>query len=145
MNCQQPARLLRPMQNERKLARPIVAKFSLRPEDVMSETARNLDQIVARQNEELAEAMTFGVDAYTSEAYLRAERDKLWCKVWLQFGRVEDLPEVGRYLPYDILDDSIIVVRTGPDASNEFYTACTHTGRKLHYTPPGAQPARGNP
>src|SRR3546814_13127090 len=74
MNCQQPARLLRPMQNERKLARPIVAKFSLRPEDVMSETARNLDQIVARQNEELAEAMTFGVDAYTSEAYLRAER-----------------------------------------------------------------------
>src|SRR3546814_8684607 len=81
MNCQQPARLLRPMQNERKLARPIVAKFSLRPEDVMSETARNLDQIVARQNEELAEAMTFGVDAYTSEAYLRAERDKLWCKV----------------------------------------------------------------
>src|SRR3546814_11790924 len=52
MNCQQPARLPRPMQNERKLARPIVAKFSLRPEDVMSETARNLDQIVARQNEE---------------------------------------------------------------------------------------------
>src|SRR3546814_7964986 len=29
---------------------------------------------------------------------LRAERDKLWCKVWLQVGRVEDLPEVGSYL-----------------------------------------------
>src|SRR3546814_19937414 len=84
---------------------PIVAKFSLRPEDVMSETARNLDQIVARQNEELADAMTFGVDAYTSEAYLRAERDTLWRKVWLQVGRVEDLPEVGSYLTYDILED----------------------------------------
>ncbi|HEY9547327.1 MAG TPA: aromatic ring-hydroxylating dioxygenase subunit alpha [Solimonas sp.] len=109
----------------------------------MSETARNLDQIVARQNEELAEAMTFGVDAYTSEAYLRAERDKLWCKVWLQVGRVEDLPEVGSYLTYDILDDSIIVVRTGPDAYKAFYNVCTHRGRKLIDTPPGAKQAMG--
>src|SRR3546814_20075931 len=87
--------------------------------------------------------MTFGVDAYTSEAYLRAERDKLWCKVWLQVGRVEDLPEVGSYLTYDILDDSIIVVRTGPDAYKAFYNVCTHRGRKLIDTPPGATKAIG--
>src|SRR3546814_20139390 len=85
--------------------------------------------------------MTFGVDAYTSEAYLRAERDKLWCKVWLQVGRVEDLPEVGSYLTYDILDDSIIVVRTGPDSYKAFYNVCTHRGRKLIDTPPAATQA----
>ena len=57
--------------------------------------------------------MTIGVDAYISEDYARAERDKLWRKVWQQVGRVEEIPEVGNYLTYDILDDSIIVVRTG--------------------------------
>ena len=57
--------------------------------------------------------MTIGVEAYISEDYARAERDKLWRKVWQQVGRVEEIPEVGNYLTYDILDDSIIVVRTG--------------------------------
>ena len=64
--------------------------------------------------EELSKPMTIGVEAYICEDYARAERDKLWRKVWQQVGRVEELPEVGSYLTYDILDDSIIVVRTGP-------------------------------
>ena len=37
--------------------------------------------------------MTIGVEAYLSEDYARAEQDKLWRKVWLQAGRVEDMPE----------------------------------------------------
>src|SRR3546814_20472709 len=73
MNCQQHARLLRPMQNERKLARSNVAKFSLRAEDVMSETARNLVQFVARQYGELPEAMTLRVDACPSDANRTSE------------------------------------------------------------------------
>ena len=60
----------------------------------------------------LSTPMTIGVDAYISEEYARAERDRLWRKVWQQVGRVEEFPEVGSYLTYDILDDSIIVVRT---------------------------------
>ena len=59
--------------------------------------------------EELSEPMTIGVDAYISEDYARAERDRLWRKVWQQVGRVEEIPEVGNYLTYDILDDSILV------------------------------------
>ena len=54
------------------------------------------------------------VEAYISEDYARAERDRLWRKVWLQAGRVEDLPEVGSYITYDILDDSVLIVRTAP-------------------------------
>ena len=67
-----------------------------------------------RTYEDLSEPVTIGVEAYISEDYARAERDKLWRKVWQQVGRVEEIPEVGNYLTYDILDDSIIVVRTGP-------------------------------
>ena len=65
--------------------------------------------------EELTEPVTIGVEAYISEEYARAERDKLWRKVWQQAGRVEEIPEVGNYLTYDILDDSILIVRTAPD------------------------------
>ena len=76
----------------------------------MTDLAKDVNPAAA---EELSEPMTIGVEAYTSEDYARAERDKLWRKVWQQVGRVEELPEVGSYLTYDILDDSIIVVRSG--------------------------------
>jgi phenylpropionate dioxygenase-like ring-hydroxylating dioxygenase large terminal subunit len=97
--------------------------------------------------EELAEdfslPVTIGVDAYVSEEYARAERDKLWRKVWQQVGRVDEIPEVGSYLTYDILDDSIIVVRTGPNEFNAHHNVCMHRGRRLVETPDGAKNACG--
>src|SRR3982074_3884312 len=79
--------------------------------------------------------VTIGVEAYTSEDYARAERDKLWRKVWQQVGRVEEIPEVGSYLTYDILDDSIVVVRTAPDKIRAYYNVCSHRGRRVGATP----------
>ena len=93
--------------------------------------------------EELSEPTTIGVDAYISEDYARAERDKLWRKVWQQVGRVEEIPEVGGYLTYDILDDSIIVVRSGPNEFKAHHNVCMHRGRRLVDTPEGAKNACG--
>lgn len=83
------------------------------------------------------------VEAYVSEDYARAERDRLWRKVWQQAGRVEDLPRVGSYLTYDILDDSVIVVRTGPDSFKAHHNVCMHRGRRLVDVPEGAKSACG--
>ena len=93
--------------------------------------------------EDLTEPVTFGAEAYTSEAYAKAERDKLWRKVWQQAGRVEEIPEVGNFLTYDILDDSIIIVRTAPDTIKAYYNVCSHRGRRLIDTPKGAKNATG--
>ena len=93
--------------------------------------------------EELTEPVTIGVEAYISEEYARNERDRLWRKVWQQAGRIEDIPEVGSYLTYDILDDSIIVVRTGPNEFAAHHNVCMHRGRKLVDTPPGAKNGGG--
>src|SRR5271155_4307484 len=93
--------------------------------------------------DELTAPVTIGVDAYISEEYARAERDKLWRKVWQQVGRVEELPEVGSYLTYDILDDSIIVVRTGPAEFRAHHNVCMHRGRRLIDAVDGAKNARG--
>src|ERR1700751_812538 len=88
--------------------------------------------------EELSNPVTMGVEAYVSETYARAEHNKLWRKVWQQVGRVEELPEVGSYLTYDILDDSIIVVRTGDNEFNAHHNVCTDRGPRLIETPDGA-------
>ncbi len=93
--------------------------------------------------EELTEPVTIAAEAYISEEYARQERDKLWRKVWLQGGRVEEIPEVGNYLTYEILDDSIVVVRTAPDKISAYYNVCPHRGRRLVDTPKGARNACG--
>jgi phenylpropionate dioxygenase-like ring-hydroxylating dioxygenase large terminal subunit len=109
----------------------------------MSTTAQIANETLARPAEELSDAVTYGVEAYISEDYARAERDKLWRKVWQQVGRIEEIPEVGSYLTYDILDDSILVVRTAPDKIRAYYNVCSHRGRRLVDTPKGAKGACG--
>ena len=83
------------------------------------------------------------VEAYISPDYARAERDRLWRKTWLQAGRVEDLPEPGCFITYDIMDDSILIVRGEDGTLRAFHNVCTHRGRRLVDTPPGQRNAVG--
>src|SRR5580658_7647786 len=75
---------------------------------VMNKTVELEKETTAQTGEQLPEPLTHGVEAYISEDYARAERDKLWRRVWLQAGRIEDIPEVGNYITYDIHDDSVL-------------------------------------
>src|SRR6266849_6582515 len=109
----------------------------------MSETAERVQEMASATTEALSGPLTIGVEAYLSEEYARAERDKLWAKVWQQVGRVEELPGIGDYLTYEIGDDSLIVVRTAPEEIRAYYNVCSHRGRRLIDTPPGARDARG--
>lgn len=72
-----------------------------------------------------------------SVAYLEAER--LWPYVWQMACREADLPEVGSFVRYDILSDSILVVRTGTGADDivAYYNVCQHRGRELRPEPRG--------
>jgi phenylpropionate dioxygenase-like ring-hydroxylating dioxygenase large terminal subunit len=84
------------------------------------------------------------VEAYISQDYLKLERDRVWRKCWLQAGRVEDLPDPGNYLTYDILDDSVLIVRTATGEIKAWHNVCTHRGRRLVDTPQGQRNAHGN-
>ncbi|MQY18742.1 aromatic ring-hydroxylating oxygenase subunit alpha [Nocardia macrotermitis] len=94
--------------------------------------------------EALSTPMTIGVEAYISPEYARAEGDRLWAKVWQQVCRVEELPRVGDFLTYEIVHDSVIVVRTAEDTIRAYHNVCAHRGRRLVDTPPGAHDARGS-
>ena len=111
--------------------------------DAAIEMQADPDDSTGQIAEDLSEPMTIGVDAYISEDYARAERDKLWRKVWQQVGRVEEIPEVGSYLTYDILDDSIIVVRTGRTSSRPTTTSACTAAAGWSTLPTGAKNACG--
>src|SRR5271163_4172387 len=75
--------------------------------------------------------VVIGVEPYVSEAYARAENDKLWGKVWQVACREEEVPAVGDYVTYNILDESIIVARVAADRIAAYYNVCQHRGRRL--------------
>jgi nitrite reductase/ring-hydroxylating ferredoxin subunit len=93
--------------------------------------------------EDLAEPVTYPVEAFVSPDYARAEADRLWAKVWQVAGRVEEIPEPGDYITYEIGEDSILIVRTATAAIKAYHNVCPHRGRRLIDTPPGENRACG--
>jgi phenylpropionate dioxygenase-like ring-hydroxylating dioxygenase large terminal subunit len=93
---------------------------------------------------DMSEPLTFPAEAYTSREYAEDEADKLWAKVWQHAGRVEDIPEVGDYITYEICHDSILIVRVATDRIKAYHNVCPHRGRRLVRVPKGGNGARGN-
>jgi phenylpropionate dioxygenase-like ring-hydroxylating dioxygenase large terminal subunit len=102
-----------------------------------------VDTLVNVSVDELSEPLTYGVEAFTSREYAQAEADKLWAKVWQMACRVEEIPDVGSYITYEIGDDSILIVRTASDELKAYHNVCPHRGRRLVSTPSGANRACG--
>ena len=73
------------------------------------------------------------LDRYYSREWHEREVDTVWRKTWQMACRVEDIPEVGDTEIYEIVHDSVIVVRTGPaDADiRGFINSCLHRGAIL--------------
>jgi phenylpropionate dioxygenase-like ring-hydroxylating dioxygenase large terminal subunit len=72
------------------------------------------------------------IDFY-DPAFAAAEAEHLWPKVWQIACRLEEIPKPGDYYTYEILTDSIIVVRTGQGANDvkAFHNSCPHRGTQL--------------
>lgn len=75
--------------------------------------------------------VTLSTTPYVSEAYAREEKDRLWLKVWQVACREEEIPEVGDFYTYDILDQSVIIVRLAEDKIAAHHNVCRHRGRRL--------------
>ncbi len=71
------------------------------------------------------------VDRYISRDFHRQEAEKMWPKVWQFVGREEQIPKAGDHLVYDIIDDSIIVMRGDDGVIRGFHNSCLHRGRAL--------------
>lgn len=70
-------------------------------------------------------------DVYFSAEVAELEKKHLWPRVWQVVCRQEELASVGAFVTYDILDESVIVVRTAEDRLQAFHNVCRHRGRRL--------------
>jgi phenylpropionate dioxygenase-like ring-hydroxylating dioxygenase large terminal subunit len=67
---------------------------------------------------------------YYDQAFFELENQRLWPRVWQMACRLEEIPEVGDWVEYKILDKSVIVMRA-KSGVKAFHNACRHRGVKL--------------
>jgi phenylpropionate dioxygenase-like ring-hydroxylating dioxygenase large terminal subunit len=83
------------------------------------------------------ESVLIGVDGtvprarYTSADFAALEFERLWSRVWQVACREEEIAEVGEYCEYLVGDQSVLVVRSGPDTIRAFHNTCLHRGTRL--------------
>lgn len=70
-------------------------------------------------------------EVYTSREFADLEARYLWPRIWQVACREEELPDVGSFVTYEILDESIIVMRTSESEIKAYNNACLHRGRRL--------------
>lgn len=68
---------------------------------------------------------------YTSEAFARLERERMWPNVWQFAARDEDLPEPGDFVVYENAGSSFLVTRQEDGSVRAMHNVCLHRGRKL--------------
>lgn len=70
---------------------------------------------------------------YFSQEEAELEWQHVWMKTWAFAGLMQDLPEVGDYLRYNLGKESFIVVRTSEAANGvkAYYNVCPHRGNRL--------------
>jgi len=71
------------------------------------------------------------VERYWSYDWHRLEVEHVWKKVWQVACRVEEIPEPGDYVVYDIVDDSVIVVRTESGDIIAHTNSCMHRATSI--------------
>ena len=80
------------------------------------------------------------VEPYISREYFELERERIFRKVWLNVGRVEQIPNPGDYFVKDlaVCKTSVLVVRGKDDVIRAFHNMCSHRGNQLVWNPRGS-------
>jgi glycine betaine catabolism A len=68
---------------------------------------------------------------YYSPEFYALETELFWPRVWQMACRLEEIPKPGDFVEYEILDQSIIVVRTDDENVRAYHNACRHRAVKL--------------
>jgi phenylpropionate dioxygenase-like ring-hydroxylating dioxygenase large terminal subunit len=72
-------------------------------------------------------------EVFTSEELFARERERIFKKVWLNVGRVEQIPHPGDFFVKDlaVCNTSVIVVRGKDGTVKAFHNMCSHRGNKI--------------
>ena len=68
---------------------------------------------------------------FSSRDFAALEAERLWPRVWQFACRERALPDAGDWQSFDVLGQSIVVVRQADGALRAFHNACPHQGNRL--------------
>ncbi len=68
---------------------------------------------------------------YYDSHIFEQEKERIFYDAWICAARSEEIPRAGDYLLREIVDESILVVRTGGGEVKAFYNVCRHRGNRL--------------
>ena len=70
-------------------------------------------------------------ERYYDPDFFQLEAEQLWPRVWQMACRLEEIPDPGDYVTYEILDQSVIVLRGDDMEVRAFQNTCRHRGVRL--------------
>jgi phenylpropionate dioxygenase-like ring-hydroxylating dioxygenase large terminal subunit len=70
-------------------------------------------------------------ERYYDREFFELEKQHLWPRAWQMACRLEEIPEPGDYVEYEICDQSILVVRQVDSSIKAFFNACRHRATEL--------------
>ncbi len=70
-------------------------------------------------------------ERYYDPDFYAMEAELVWPRVWQMACRLEEIPEVGDFAEYEILDQSVVVVRTEDLGVRAFQNVCRHRGVRV--------------
>lgn len=70
-------------------------------------------------------------ERYYDAGFYALEGEQLWSRTWQMACRLEEIPAPRDWVEYEILDQSVVVVRTDDQEVHAFQSACRHRGMKL--------------
>jgi phenylpropionate dioxygenase-like ring-hydroxylating dioxygenase large terminal subunit len=73
-------------------------------------------------------------ERYYDPAFFELENKHLWPHAWQMAGRLEEIPQVGDYTVYNILEHSVLLIHT-KNGVKAFKNACRHRGVRLATKP----------
>jgi phenylpropionate dioxygenase-like ring-hydroxylating dioxygenase large terminal subunit len=71
------------------------------------------------------------IERYFARDWHEREVEQVWRKCWQLACRVEQIPNVGDHVVYNIVHDSLIIIRTAPDEVRAYINSCLHRGTML--------------
>ncbi|MTD15182.1 Rieske 2Fe-2S domain-containing protein [Nakamurella sp. YIM 132087] len=70
-------------------------------------------------------------ERYYSREFFELEKQKLWTHVWQMAAREEEIPQAGDFVEYEIVGQSLLIVRQTDGSVKALHNACRHRATEL--------------
>ena len=98
-------------------------------------------EALARIEGPIEEASALPNAAYTDEAFLALENERLFARTWMVAGFAHRIPDPGDALPVTVAGLPLVLVRNRDGAIRAFHNVCRHRGSRLVTAPCKGRPA----